>query len=166
MNGVEEIYVLCNRVRWHDAYLPEVYGNNVGIGTYGQDGQRVQGTTSDDTDDEDYRGHISNFQLFSWQTKATLTQLDDQIAAFDNQALDLGYESYFKRDSLEKSDVETLTGDDSILNLDDTSFDEDSLYLQHVSVQNRMNIELGYKFGWRSVADDCISMKQTVQLYE
>ena len=134
MNGVEEIYVLCNRVRWHDAYLPEVYGNNVGIGTYGQDGQSVQVTTSDDTDDEDCGGHISNFQLFSWQTKATLTQLDDQIAAFDNQALDLGCESYFKRDSLEKSDVETLTGDDSILNLDDTSFDEDSLYLQHVSV--------------------------------
>ena len=139
MHGVEEIYVLCNRVRWHDAYLPEVYGNNVGIGTYVQDGQSAQGTTSDDlegsfnidTEDEDCGGDISNFQLFSWQTKATLTQLDDQIAAFDNQALDLGDESCF---SLEKSDVETLTGDDSILNLDNTSFHEDSLYLQHVSV--------------------------------
>ena len=142
MNGVEEIYVLCNRVRWHSAYLPEVYGNNVGVGTFGQDGESAQGTSDDedgtfniDTEDEgDIGSNIGNFQLLRWQTKTALTQLDDQIAAFDNQALDLREEAYFERDSLEKSDVETLTGDESTLNLDDASFDEDSLYYHHEHV--------------------------------
>ena len=138
MNGVEEIYVFCNRVRWHSAYLPEVYGNNVGVGTFGnrQDGESALGTSDDEDgtfnidteDDGDSGSNIGNFQLLRWQTKTALTQLDEQIAAFDNQALDLREEAYFERDSLEKSDVETLTGDDSTLNLDDTSFDEDSLY--------------------------------------
>ena len=79
------------------------------------------------------QSNIGNFQLLRWQTKTTLTQLDDQIAAFDNQAFELREEACFERDSLEESDGETLTGDDTTLNLDDTSFDEDSLYLKYVS---------------------------------
>lgn len=152
MNGVEEIYVFCNRVRWHSAYLPEVYGHNVGVGTLGQDSESVQETSDHDddgsfnidTEDEgDCESNIGNFQLLRWQTKTTLTQLDDQIAAFDNQAFDLREEACFERDSLEESDGETLTGDDSTLNLDDTSFDEDSLYLKHVScILMEMYIEI------------------------
>ena len=142
MNGVEEIYVFCNRVRWHSAYLPEVYGNNVGVGTFDQDGESVVLASSGDDygsfnidteEDGDCGSDNDNIQLFRWQTQTALAQLDEQIAAFDNQALDVNDEPYFERDSLEKSDEDTLNGDDSILNLDDTSFDEDSLYHKNVS---------------------------------
>ena len=100
LNGVEEIYVLCNRVRWHAAYLPEVYANNGNVGI-GQDRQSLQGTTSDD-DEGSFNVDTEDGKPLSWQTKSTLTQLDDQIAAFD-QALDLRDEACFESDSLEKS---------------------------------------------------------------
>ena len=143
MNGVEEIYVLCNRVRWHAAYLPEVYANNGNVGI-GQDRQSLNVDTEDG-------------KPLSWQTKSTLTQLDDQIAAFD-QTLDLRDEACFESDSLEKSDIQTLTADDSILNLDDTSFDEDSLYHQNVSIYEilrkfgfLMNLQLLTHSTWLSI---------------
>lgn len=155
MNGVEEIYVLCNRVRWHAAYLPEVYANNGNVGI-GQDRQSLQGTTSDD-DEGSFNVDTEDGKPLSWQTKSTLTQLDDQIAAFD-QTLDLRDEACFESDSLEKSDIQTLTADDSILNLDDTSFDEDSLYHQNVSIYEilrkfgfLMNLQLLTHSTWLSI---------------
>ena len=138
MNGIEEIYVVCPRARWRAAYLPELCGNNIGVGAFDQDGESVHEVSEDDESfnietDEDGESDIGNFHLVRWHTQATLSQFDNQLAAFDNPGLDLRDESYFK-DSLERSDGGTLTEDDSSLNLDNTSFDEDSLYHQSVSI--------------------------------